>query len=65
MLYIYIYIYIYIYTTKREISTYKYANIINIIIYRCHRSVWWSYESDRYTCHTKISMTQGLTANYS
>ena len=20
---------------------------------------WWSYESDRHTCHTKISMTQG------
>ena len=23
------------------------------------------YESDRHTCHTKISMTQGLTANSS
>ena len=27
--------------------------------------IWWSYESDRHTCHTKISMTQGLTANSS
>ena len=28
----------------------------------CH--TWWSYESDRHTCHTKISMTQGLTAKF-
>ena len=24
------------------------------------RPHWWSYESDRHTCHTKISMTQDI-----
>ena len=37
-----------------------YVILINILLFMN----WWSYESDRHTCHTKISMTQGLTAKF-
>ena len=41
------------------VSPLYYVILINIFLF----SNWWSYESDRHTCHNKISMTQGLTAN--
>ena len=45
---------------NKDIIKLNYVILINILLF----GNWWSYESDRHTCHTKISMTQGLTANF-
>ena len=44
-----------------SIERYILQNILHNDDEFCFQAMdWWSYESDRYTCLTKISMAQGL-----